>query len=85
MNKRYRVDKPYSEDKWSFYGILKHRTDGKTMPLTFENACGENVIISGGQTEDGMKFFTLKTAQKNGWIAVSNYYEDGTAEEFYER
>lgn len=79
------VDKPYSEDRWSYYGILARRTAGKTMPLTYENSRGENAIVTSGVTEDGVKFFEIKTAQKNGWIAVSTYYEDGTAEETFEK
>lgn len=78
------VSKPYCDDKWSYYGILAHRTAGKTMPLTFENSQGENAIVSSG-VNDGVRYFEIKTAQKNGWIAVSTYYEDGTAEETYER
>ena len=79
------IDKPYSEDEWSFYGILAHRCAGKSLPLTFENSRGENAIVSGGMTKEGVKFFEVKTAQHNGWIAVNTYYEDGAAEETYEK
>ena len=78
-------DKPYSQDKWSFYGILVRRTKGKEMPVTYENSKGENAIITKGISEDGTKFFTVKTMQKNDWIAVNTYYEDGTIEETYEK
>ena len=79
------VDKPYSEDKWGFYGILAHRTEGMELPLTYVNSRGENAIVSGGMTKEGVKFFEVKTAQHNGWIAVNIYYEDGTEEETYEK
>lgn len=79
------VDKPYSEDKWGYYGVLARRTKGKEMPLFFENSRGENAIITEGRLEDGTHFFTVKTYQHNNWIAVNTYYEDGTEEETYEK
>ncbi len=79
------ADKPYAEDKYSYFGILKKRIAGKELPLFSENSRGENVIITAGRTEDGTEFITLKTMQKNDWIGVATYYEDGTEEETYEK
>ncbi len=82
---RTAVYKPYRETRWSLYGLLIYITKGKTMPLAFKNASGENSIISKGKTEDGINFFTLRTKTEIGSIAVSIVYEDGTIEETYER
>ena len=67
------------------YGSLNRITKGKTLPLTYVNVKGENAIVSCGKTEDGVKYYEVKTAQKNGWIAINTYYENGTFEETFEK
>ena len=81
---RNKIDEPYEIDEWSFYGILKHRIEGNDFPLAGENSRGETVILTEG-INNGVHFITLKTYQKNNWICVCNYYEDGTVEEMYEK
>ena len=81
---RYSFDKPYSEDKWSFYGVLKNRANGKTMPVSYETCNGEMAIITEG-LEDGTKFFDVTIHQNDGWDNIARYYEDGTIQERYEK
>ena len=35
--------------------------------------------------EFGTKIRRVITFQKNGWIRINDYYEDGTTVEYYER
>lgn len=55
---------------------------GKSLPLSAENENGETVIIEQGAI-DGMHYYSLKTAQSNGWIRINSYYSDGTIDETY--
>ena len=73
-----------------FYDTLKKRTErwqaeGNTLPAISENWNGEATILTEGETDEGNNFFRLRTAQKNGWIAVTTYYEDGTITETFEK
>lgn len=45
---------------------------------------GDAVIVSKGKDEAG-NFYRTETAQKNGWLRINQYYEDGTITETYER
>ena len=74
----------------TYYDMMKKRAerwkaDGHTFPVASENWNGEATILTEGETEEGKHFFRLRTAQKNGWIAVTTYYEDGTVTETYEK
>lgn len=45
---------------------------------------GDTSIVSKGKDEAG-SFYQTRTAQKNGWIRVNTYYEDGTVTETFEK
>jgi len=56
----------------------------KDLPLTYTNENDEYVILERSKQGDE-EVYILKTAQKNDWIRVNVYYQNGTAEEYYER
>lgn len=68
----------------SDYTYLKSITEGHDLPCTATNNEGDTVIIEKGRTE-GEEFFRLETYQKNNWVRINEYYEDGTVTESYER
>lgn len=66
------------------YQELKHLCKGNTFPLCAKNADGENIIVHHGINNEG-NFFDIQTAQNNGWIRHNFVYEDGSAEELYDK
>ena len=73
-----------------FYDMLKKRAErykaeGHTLPAVSENWNEEQTIFTEGRSDDGKNFFRIRTMQRNGWIAVTTYYEDGTVTETYEK
>ena len=60
---------------------------GKEMPINATNEDGEDVIIEGGREpeNDNLRFYQLTTVQKNDWLRINVYWEDGTVEEWFDR
>lgn len=60
---------------------------GKGMPISATNEDGEDVIIEGGREpkNNNLRFYQLTTVQKNGWLRINVYWEDGTIEEWFDR
>lgn len=56
--------------------------DLSDFPLCGTNEDGENIIIYIRKDENG-KYFEVHTFQKNNWIRVNRYYNDGTTEEWF--
>lgn len=71
----------------STYKEIKEFTKDCELPFTATNDEEENVIIEHGREDDGLKehFYKITTAQKNGWLRINIYWEDGTTEEMYEK
>lgn len=66
------------------YQELAEMTKDKTFPLTGENDANERVIVTKGHNGD-LGYYKVSTFQKNDWIRVNCYYEDGTVDETYEK
>lgn len=62
----------------------KYKADGHTLPAVSENWEGEATILSEGNDDAG-HYFRIRTYQRNGWIAVTTYYADGTRTETFEK
>ncbi len=60
---------------------------GKEMPISATNEDEEDVIIEGGREPENnnLRFYQLTTVQKNGWLRINVYWEDGTTEEWFDR
>ena len=54
------------------------------LPVMGTNDNDEVIIISKGSV-DGNKYYEIQTAQNNGWVRINCYYEDGQADETFER
>lgn len=63
---------------------IKNKVGNKTLPLA-GTTDSNNTCIVGGGSRDGEKYYTVETLQKNGWIRVETYWEDGTVEEDYRK
>ena len=66
------------------YQKLEEITKGKTLPLVAENDKGERIIIEKCNNGD-LNYYQLNTFQKNDWVRINRYYEDGSFDETYER
>lgn len=58
--------------------------DLSDFPIVGTNENSENIIIYIGKNENG-KYFEVHTFQKNNWIRVNRYYNDGTTEEWFDK
>lgn len=58
--------------------------DLSDFPLCGTNEDGENIIIYIRKDENG-KYFEVHTFQKNNWIRVNRYYNDGNTEEWFDK
>lgn len=68
------------------YKELSKRIAGFTLPISATNEKGENVIIErGANGGEAGKSLTVLTSQKNGYVRINTYYEDGSSEELFER
>ena len=67
------------------YKEIAKAVDGRDLPLAGVNEDGERIVIGAGHTDDGVQYYWITTYQKNGWVRITNYYEDGTTEETYSR
>lgn len=67
------------------YKELKKLTESKTLPLNGTNEDGEDVIIEAGKSQEGERYFRTITAQRNAWLRINMYWEDGTTEELYRK
>lgn len=66
------------------YGYLKKLTKDATFPLSGKNADGENIIIEEGSC-DNVHYYRVDTYQKNDWVRINYYYENGEIEEMFEK
>lgn len=67
------------------YKLLEQMTNGLSLPVAGVTEANEPVIVARGMTEDHRKFFRITVAQDNDWLKVVTFWEDGTAEETYEK
>ncbi len=58
--------------------------DVTDFPIAGTNENSENIIIYIRKDENG-KYFEVHTFQKNNWIRVNTYYDDGTTEEWFDK
>lgn len=58
--------------------------DLSDFPLCGANEEGDSIIIYIRKDEKG-KCFEIHTFQKNNWIRVNRYYNDGTTEEWFDK
>jgi len=54
------------------------------LPLSAKTETGEDVIVEATRDDDGKIVWKISTMQKNDWIRVNYYYDDGLVEELYE-
>ncbi len=65
------------------YKQFERDLKNKELPLTGK-INGDLSIVSKGRDEAG-NFYQTRTVQKNGWIRVNTYYEEGTVTETFEK
>ena len=67
------------------YEEIKSQLDKAMMdtPCAGTNSDGEDVIVEHGKDEGG-KFFSIATFQKNNWVRVNTYYESGDQTESFD-
>lgn len=75
----------YDSQKESYYQYLKRITDGKELPLMGVNEDGEVVCVSVSQFTDEGAVFKVESLQKNDWLRINHYHQDGTVEETYKK
>ena len=56
----------------------------KEFPLCGKDDSGNNIIVTHGENDNG-QYVKVQTAQKNGWIRVNYYYENGDSEELFDK
>lgn len=61
----------------------KLKKDGFDCPCNGTDNDGNMIIISEGSC-DGNHYYEVHTVQKNNWIRVNCYYEDGSVDETFE-
>lgn len=66
------------------YGYLKELTKDATFPLSGTNADGDNIIIEEGSS-DNIHYYRVETYQKNDWVRINYYYENGEIEETFDK
>lgn len=66
------------------YKKLEILTKGRSLPISAENEDKERILIEKCSNGD-LNYYQLHTFQKNDWIRVNRYYEDGSYDETYEK
>lgn len=66
------------------FNTLETMTKNKQLPIMGTNEDNEVVIIESGASI-GEKFFRVTTVQKNDWLRINTYWENGTTEETYKK
>jgi len=67
-------------DDWESMLNLMENEANYPEPMVGKNENGENVIV-----EICKDHIQTRTHQKNDWVRVNIYYDDGNVEELYER
>ena len=56
----------------------------KEFPMVGKDEVNNTVLVVKGENENG-KYVKTETAQKNNWIRINYYYENGDTEELFDK
>lgn len=66
------------------YDLINTIAARADLPIVGTNEEGEHVVIEAGASGD-RHFYRMTTSQRNGWLRVNTYWNDGDTEETYKR